>query len=87
MNKSACSSGSRKGPLIDLEAVVPTVDLREQLREMNEMSPSLEILKAQTELKAKAREEKALKQLAKGCFECNEIVSTMQEHWKPVYST
>ena len=65
------ASSERQGPLIKVEAVVPTIDLREQLEEMNEMDPSLEVLRAQTELKAKAREAKALKQLAKGCFDCN----------------
>ena len=60
---------------MELDAVKPVIDhdLCEQLKAMNQLDPSLEILKAQNDLKAKAREEKALKQLAKGFFGCSRM--------------
>ena len=63
---STCSDGSGRGPLVDVDAVTPATDLRDQLKELGELNPSLAILEAQNEMKAKAREEKALKQIAKG---------------------
>ena len=57
-------------PLVPVDAIENTALLREQLKTMGEFSADLDVLEAQREIKARAREEKAARQLAKGSFGC-----------------